>query len=135
MGTAKPGDEIVSGMSHASSPPGAAHRDWVKVNPANPGEVPAAGTFFRNKSTAARVSDPCRTDEADNMTNRSHGKVLIGAFIIVLVVAAAGYFLTSVPATAPTNPPDRAGTEESLPAAPATPKDQATTGSVDPSRP
>lgn len=69
------------------------------------------------------------------MTSRSHGKVLIGAFIIVLVVAAAGYFLGTTPATAPTNPPDRAGTAENLPAAPATKQDQATTGSVDPSRP
>jgi hypothetical protein len=69
------------------------------------------------------------------MTNRNQGKVMAGAAIIVLVIAAAGYFLGTAPATAPTNPPDRAGTAEKLPAGPADPRDQATTGSVDPSKP
>ncbi|RWX79291.1 hypothetical protein EPK99_12115 [Neorhizobium lilium] len=74
-------------------------------------------------------------NEADDMTNRSNGKVLVVALVIVLAIGALGYFVGMMPATAPSNPPDRAGTETRLPAGPADPRTQAPTSSVDPSKP
>jgi hypothetical protein len=69
------------------------------------------------------------------MANRSRSKLFVGAFIIILVMVVGGYYLGSSPSPAPSNPPDRAGTAQNLPAGPATTADQATTGSVDPSKP
>jgi hypothetical protein len=68
------------------------------------------------------------------MTNQKQARVLIGAFIVVIVVGAGGYFLASGTGSAPQVPPDRAGTAENLPAGPATKADQATTGSVSPQK-
>ena len=69
------------------------------------------------------------------MTKGSNGRVLMITVLIVLVVSIGGYFLAMAPSTAPTTPPDRAGTEERLPAAPADPRTQTTTGSADPAKP
>jgi hypothetical protein len=73
------------------------------------------------------------------MTNSSQGKIMAGAAVIAVVVAVAGYFLGGAmensPSTAPTNPPDRAGTETTLPAGPADPRTQASTSSEAPAKP
>jgi hypothetical protein len=68
------------------------------------------------------------------MTNQKQARVLIGAFIVVIVVGAGGYFLASGSTSAPQVPPDRGGTAENLPAGPATRGAQATTGSVSPQK-
>jgi hypothetical protein len=72
------------------------------------------------------------------MTNSSQGKVMAGAAIIAVVVAVAGYFLGGTMQNAPTTapiPPDRAGTETTLPAGPADPRTQASTSSEPPAKP
>ncbi len=56
------------------------------------------------------------------MTNKRALRPIIVALLVVLVGLGIGYHVTTGPETAPSNPPDRGNTEESLPAAPADPQ-------------
>lgn len=64
------------------------------------------------------------------MRNAKQAKALIGAFIVVLLMLAAGYYLSVGPQTAPIVADDRTDSDEQRPAGPATTLDQSTTGSV-----
>ena len=55
------------------------------------------------------------------MSQKSKSMPIIGAIVVVILGLAIGYWITRGPDTAPTNPPDRTSTEETLPAQPADP--------------
>ncbi|MCF6370556.1 hypothetical protein [Rhizobium halophilum] len=55
------------------------------------------------------------------MSQKSKSMPIIGAIVVIIIGLALAYWITRGTDTAPTIPPDRTNTEETLPAQPADP--------------
>jgi hypothetical protein len=55
------------------------------------------------------------------MSDKSKATPMIGAIVVIIVGVIIGFWVVGGSDTAPSNPPDRGNTEETLPAQPADP--------------